>query len=84
MAMTPSEIDALPDYTAAQLLKVLERNIVEVHTGGQSYGINGRQYTRADLESLYAQRDKLRAEVAEEDAGTQGGGNVLVRFGQDQ
>ena len=82
--MTPDEIDALPSYTAAQLLKVVERNIVEVTTGGQSYGINGRQLTRANLPELFKQRDALKAEIQEAAATTNGGGNVLVRFGQDQ
>lgn len=84
MALTPTEIDALPSYTAAQLLKVLERNIVEITTGGQSMGINGRQLTRADLSALFKQRDALKAEIEETAAGENGGGNVLVRFGQEQ
>lgn len=84
MALTPTEIDALPSYTAAQLLKVLERNIVEVLATGQSVGVTGKQWQRADLEQLKKMRDDLKAEIAEAAAGENGGGNVLVQFGQDQ
>jgi hypothetical protein len=84
MALTPTEIDALPSYTAAQLLKVLERNIVDVHTAGQSYSVSGRVLTRADLPSLYEQRERLKMEIADAAVSDQGGGNVLVKFGEEQ
>jgi hypothetical protein len=73
----------IPDqtFTTAQLLALTEYRIAAILAGAQAYGTNGRQLTHADLGLLYEQRDKLRQEVALEAAGAEGGGDVLVRFG---
>lgn len=84
MPITPTDIDNLPSFTAAQLLKLCEWQIAQIQATGQALGQDGRSLTRASLDSLFSQRDKLREEVAAETAGEAGSGNVLVQFGQEQ
>lgn len=74
------DISSLQSFSAADMLKLCEHNIAQINVGGQAYGADGKQLTRADLSTLYAQRDKLKQEIADEAAGATGGGNVLVRL----
>ena len=76
------DLDALQTFTPANLLKLCEHNIAMIHAGGQAKGIGGRNLTQADLSTLYEERRRLQEEVAAEAAGTNGSGNVLVRFGE--
>lgn len=77
------DIDNLqPTLSARDLLRACEHNILMINAGGQSKGINGRALTQADLATLYEERRRLKEEVAAEDAGVNGLGNVLVIFGE--
>lgn len=52
MAITTTQLDALPDYTDAQMVKVCKKAIVDILAGGQNYSINGRTLSRADLDKV--------------------------------
>ena len=52
-ALTPAQIDALPDYTNAQMAKLHRYAITELTTGGvSSKTIAGRTFTFNDLTAL--------------------------------
>lgn len=72
------DVDSIQDFTTAQLLKLVQYAIATLMTGGQSYTINGRQFTRADLDELRRMRTDLKAEVDAEEANE--GSVALVRF----
>lgn len=80
MPLTPEDIDNLPTFTTAQLLKLTEWQIAQITATGQSLGQDGRTLTRANLPELNKQRENLKAEVATEAAGENGDGNVLARY----
>lgn len=82
--MSTIDVDSLQSFTAAELLKLTEYRIAQILAGAQSYSSNGKQFTHADLPTLYRERDRLADEVAAADAGENGGGNVLVRIGEPQ
>lgn len=48
MPIQPSDIDALPTYTAAQQLKMWQKASIDLAAAGQSVAINGRTLTRSD------------------------------------
>jgi hypothetical protein len=50
--MTPEEIDALPTYTDAQLLKYYIHCRHTILSAGQAIAHDGRQLTRADLRKV--------------------------------
>lgn len=64
-ADTPVDISKL---TAKQLLTEVNKAIVAVMVGGQSYKIGSRSLTRADLSKLYDMRNDLTAQVAAENS----------------
>lgn len=82
MALTPDEIDAMPEYTAAQELKLAKMARREIMELGQSNAHNGRMKTRADLPALEATISNLEDQVASEAAGGAGLGNITVRIGR--
>lgn len=63
MAISITQIDGVPDYTPANLLKSLNYAIVQITMSGQSYSINGRTFNRANLADLKRIRDDIKAEV---------------------
>lgn len=63
--MATIDVDSIQDFTPANLLKTVEYAIAHIAVGGQSYTINGRQFTRANLSELKTMREDLKAEVAE-------------------
>ncbi|MEM9111324.1 MAG: hypothetical protein AAGC72_15020 [Planctomycetota bacterium] len=78
MAISTTTIDNLPDYTDAQMVKLCKYAISQILGGAQSYSINGRTFTGADL-------DKLRAMLSfyedRFESDTNGGENIaLVEF----
>ena len=82
MAVTNAEIAALPDYTAAEQLKVWKKASVDIAMGGASYSVPGRSLTRADAKLV---RDMVTYwEAAVEAESNPGGMNVLVQFGEPQ
>ena len=53
MALTPEQIDALPDYTAAQMVKLWTHVVAELGSAGpdaQVVGPNNRSYTLRNLD----------------------------------
>lgn len=82
--MANIDVDNLQSFTATELLKLTEYRIAQILAGAQAYGINGRQLTHADLKTLYAERDRLKAEVDAEAGSAVGGLNALVQFGRPQ
>ena len=86
MALTPEEIDALPDYTDAQLLKLYRSALADLGSDGKAIGHDGRQLTRADEKFVWSMIEKLEERVAADDAAdstdVQGVlGIALTRFG---
>lgn len=80
MAIDTSEIQA---FTYTELLAACKQAIMHLLVGpGQSYTINGRVYTKADLGELMDTASKLEDIVAAETASEQGGGMVLVQYGE--
>lgn len=55
--------------TKAQQLAEIQAAITDVLTKGQSFALNGRRYTRADLADLLREEKELEAAVAREDRG---------------
>jgi len=64
--------------TYAQQLEEVQSAIVKIEAGGaQSYGIAGRNLTRADLKTLYEREKWLRLQMAREN----NDGKILVQYG---
>jgi hypothetical protein len=58
--MTPDEIDALPEYTLDQRLKLVRYIIAQVTSReDKSYSVRGRQFTSRDLKELTDEEDRL-------------------------
>lgn len=68
-------------HTDAQLL-ALYRDCLAKIALGQAYSINGRSFTRADMKTVMDAIDWLEERVEADAAGEEGGGNVLVQFGE--
>jgi hypothetical protein len=81
-ALTTDEIDALPTYTNAQLLKLIDFQIASILAGGQRYSVNERNMEKAKLDDLFKRRAELVAAVEEEEATDDVGGIVLVQYGE--
>ncbi len=82
MAITTSQIDALPSFTPAQMLTAVEYAIVMVSVSGQSYSINGRSFSKSNLSELKKLRDDLKAEV--DAAASSSGRNAALADFSDQ
>lgn len=79
---TPDEIDAMPDYTDAQLLKMYRRALLDLATH-KSVEVNGRNLSRADEKFVRDMIEWLEDRIAgesDEDDGSNGG-VVLAVFG---
>jgi len=76
MAITTTQIDNLADFTPAQMLKALNKAIIDVAVAGQTYSINGRSFSRANLTELKKIRDDIKAEV--EAASTSTGDTIVL------
>lgn len=82
MAISADTINSLPDYTPAQMLKMVNNAIMTLMGSGQSYTIDQNTYTKADLDKLRAFRRELMAEGAVDENDT--GMIVLARLGNAQ
>jgi hypothetical protein len=83
MSVTAAEIAAVPSYTTAQKIAWLEAQYMEA-ARNVGYTINGRTITRQTLQALSDEIARLKEQQQIEAATTQGGGNVLVAFGEEQ
>ena len=54
------------NMTSEQMFEEVNKAIVTVMVGGQSYKIGSRSLTRADLGTLKSLRDKFAAEAAQD------------------
>lgn len=54
----------MENMTAQELLEQIDKAIINITVGGQSYKIGSRQLTRADLKTLYDIKNDLTAQVA--------------------
>ena len=75
MAIDTSSVQT---FTLEEHLNMVENAIANLMMGGQQYVINGRSFTRADLDKLRQWRAELKAEVEIED--TPAGGIAVARF----
>lgn len=82
MPITTAQIDALPDYTTAQRLKMYRAQEMSILAAGQSYDVDGQQKTAAALAEVRKAIKELEAEVEAEDS-TSGNGFGLIEFGRD-
>lgn len=82
MAITTVQIEALPDYTAGNILKALNYAIIQVALGNQNYSLNGRSFGRANLADLKRIRDDIKAEV--DAAASSSGRNAALGDFSDQ
>ncbi len=64
------------------LLAEVEKAILKILNGGQSYRIGTRSVTRADLSTLLSMRDTLRTETAEVEDGFLGRTSVAYFDGR--
>lgn len=64
------------------LLAEVEKAILKILNGGQSYRIGTRSVTRADLSTLLSMRDTLRTETAEVEDGLLGRTSVAYFDGR--
>lgn len=79
--MTPDQIDALPDYTDAQILKLYRKALVH-GWGGTSRTIDGRSVTFPEPDKLLDLIERLEDRVAEDGGdGDNNGGVALAVFG---
>lgn len=79
MALTPEQIDALPEYTTAQQLKLWRYTLADLATKPNIRGVDGNNYTEKDISKIQSIIKDLEAKLAAEGAGVSGFGNVLVR-----
>ena len=52
-----------------EMLEQVEKAIVAIAVGGQSYKIGSRSLTRADLKQLYTIKNDLTAQLSQEQSG---------------
>jgi hypothetical protein len=79
--MAALDLSGIGTYSVADKLLAVDHAIMTVMLGGESYGVNGRLLTRADLNKLREFRDEL---VMQQNIAANGvnGANVLARFGE--
>lgn len=68
--MADIDFDNMQTITDAQMLKAIRHAIAHIAVGGQSYMINGRQFTRADLSKLEELKERYETLVAEAGSAT--------------
>lgn len=87
--MTPPEPAPVPDppdgpYSSdSQRLKVINDAIYAILVGGQSYKIGSRTLTRADLNTLLSERDRLEANLTADECSVLFPGTFAADFGFD-
>jgi len=64
--------------TLADQLDSVQTAIAAIEGGAQSYTINGRSFTRADLATLYAREERILTKI-ERDSNT-GGMRTVAEF----
>lgn len=81
MAITASQLDNLPSYTDAQMLKAIRVAIADVLLAGQAYSsVLQKSFTRADLGALQKLENAYQNRVAAA-ASNSGDLTALADFG---
>lgn len=83
MAISTSDIDALPDWTVAQTLRAAKDARMRLLVGGVSRSMNGRTLTMSDLPDLNETIRRLEEAVASSASAT-GGLTAYAKFGDAQ
>lgn len=82
MAISTSDIDALPDWSVARTLKAAKNARMNILMGGVSRSMNGRTLTMADLSQLEEVIQRL--EAASQVESNDGNMHAYVSFGRPQ
>jgi len=85
--LTPDEIDALPDYTNAQMVKLIRSAIAELASSPEAtVTVAGRSYTMADMGQLRAALRTFMDLAAEDTAAATDAGSYapVVQFQEPQ
>lgn len=85
MPVDPNAIDALPEYTTAQRLKMYRKAEMDILAAGQSYSVEERQKMSAQLSEIRQAIKELEQEVATatEDS-VDAGGLAIIQMGKAQ
>lgn len=78
MSISNADIAALPTYTDAEHLKLVDYAISTVLAGGTAVGINGRSITRSDLPDLYATKAIIESRINSSSSD----GRALITFNE--
>jgi len=81
MPLTPTQIDALDNYSDGQQLKMWKLASIELAAAGVSYAINGRSLTRNDAEEVRKMIEFFEARI-NADSSDASGGIALVQYGE--
>jgi len=79
MAISDTTITNLEDYTDGQIVKMIRYAIIQIMASGQSYSINGRTFTRANVKDLKELLTFFEDRV-EAESSTTGTNIALVEF----
>jgi len=80
MAITPDDIDALPDYSAANQLKIWQKASIELAAYGISRSIAGRVLTVSNWKEVKDALNYWTGQVLAESGDDSADGDVLIRF----
>lgn len=85
MPVNTTDIDAIPDYTPAQRLKMYKKAEMDILAAGQSYTVEERQKMSANLAEIRQAIKELEQEVgtASEDS-VDAGGLAIIQMGKAQ
>ncbi len=87
MSLTPAQIDALPDYSNAQMVKLLRHALATLASApeGAVVMVNGRQYTTHNLAVLRNVLQEFEAmAIRDADAAGADDGAPLVSYQEPQ
>lgn len=79
MSISTAQIAAVPDYTDAEMVKMLRAAIIGVTVAGSYTMPTGVQVTRANLKDLMTALEMFEARV---NASEEGNGIALIQLGE--
>lgn len=74
------DLSTLADYSWADIAKAAKQAMVTTALGGSTLTINGRTIQRITIDDAKTLYELATAQVAAEQAGCNGSGNILVNF----
>ncbi len=66
------------DFSTAEMLKLVRKRKAAILAGAQAYGSDGKTLQHVSFQQLCDEEKSLEQKLADEQAGKNGGGNVLV------